>query len=69
MILHTLGAERLVERTGDLGNSVADEGPDAFKRSPTTRFRACCVTHVELGFLVTPRMCTRREPTSIAKSA
>jgi hypothetical protein len=38
MILHALGAERLVERTGDLGNPVADEEPDAFKRSPLQGF-------------------------------
>jgi len=36
-------------------------------RSPRsmTRFRACCVVHSPPGFVVTPRMCTRRVTTSI----
>jgi len=66
--LHALGAEHHVERTGELGIPVADEEPDASKPLPIARFRACWVTHAESGFPVTPRTCTRRDPTSIAKS-
>lgn len=35
---------------------------------PTERFRACCVTHAESGFLVTPRTSTRLDPSSMVKS-
>ena len=52
----------------NLAPTVADEEPEAVKPLPTTRFRARWVTHAESGFLVTPRTCTRQDPTSIAKS-
>jgi hypothetical protein len=36
-------------------------------RSPKSsiRLRACCATHCPFGWVVTPRMCTLRVPTSI----
>ncbi len=66
--LHALGAEHLVEGTGELGVPVADEEPEAAKALPHARFRACWVTHAESGLLVTPRTCTRRDANSIANS-
>lgn len=38
-----------------------------YTRSPA-RFRACCVTQAEWGFAVTPRRCTRRDPSSRANN-
>jgi len=64
-----LGPEHLVERDGELGVSVADQEPDVSKPlPPTARFRACCVSPAESGFLVTPRTSTRLDPSSIVKS-
>jgi len=39
-------------------------------RSPRSaiRLRACCATHSPLGWVVTPRMCTRRVAISIRNS-
>src|SRR6266545_1398106 len=65
---HPLGPENLVERTGVLRVPVSDQAPDARSRSPTARFRACWVTHAESGFLVTPRTCTLRDPSSMPNS-
>jgi hypothetical protein len=60
--------------------NTSSKGPENFEsrsrirkqvpasRSPTTRLRACWVTHADSGLRVTPRTCTRRDPSSIANS-
>ena len=63
---HAFGAEDLVGRAGELRVPIPDEEPNASSRSGTDMLRACWVTHVELGFRVTPRTSTRRKPRWIA---
>jgi hypothetical protein len=63
-----LSPEDLVEGTGEFRIPVSDRNRTPRSRSPSARFRACWVTHAESGFLVTPRRCTRLDPSSIAKS-
>jgi hypothetical protein len=66
--VYAFGAEDLIEGAGELGVPVPDHEPDCFEPLPTARLRACWVTHAESGFRVTPRMCTRRDRSSMAKS-
>ena len=52
---------------------TSDAGPGSRSGSrraapPTARFRACCVTHAESGFLLTPRIVTRRVAMWIANN-
>jgi hypothetical protein len=63
-----LRSENLVERTGELRVPSRIRNRTSRSRSPTARFRGCWVTHAEAGSLVTPRRCTRRDPSPIANS-
>src|SRR5918995_1797101 len=63
-----LGAEHVVEGTGELRVPIPDHVANASKRLPIARLRACWVTHAESGFLVTPRTVTRRVAMWIANN-